>query len=215
MTIKDTPQILKRVSLRWLPDPAFEDTDTVALNVGGYFLDLRVTTTNGSLQWSRAGERKRICDDPLTFQWTRIIDSTEGTQTDEAVFTMMRNGDDLESGTFVKDGVPTEYEEIWRDVTGDLKADSSAWILQSGDSTVFLGKSEPGLFGVRKEVYNDSNDAWEVVFEGGAVQGIPRAENVVEVEPQMTAWDKNGRESGRGKVIVADHEYVIRGFAGS
>lgn len=66
MVIKSTPQILKRVSIRWLPDQAYEDTDTIALNVGGYFMDLRVSTADGSLQWSRAGERKTLKDDPRT-----------------------------------------------------------------------------------------------------------------------------------------------------
>lgn len=67
MTIKDTPQILKRVSLRWLPDAAFEDTDTVALNVGGFYLDLRIATVDGTLQWSRAGERKTLGQDTCTW----------------------------------------------------------------------------------------------------------------------------------------------------
>lgn len=70
MVIKDTPQILQRISLQWLPEHAFEDTTTIALNVGGYFMDLRVTTKGGLLQWSRAGERKTVkknpCKIPLT-----------------------------------------------------------------------------------------------------------------------------------------------------
>lgn len=64
MVIKTTPQILRRVSMRWLPDPAFENTDTIALNVGGYFMDLRVATADKSLEWSRAGERKELEKNP-------------------------------------------------------------------------------------------------------------------------------------------------------
>lgn len=64
MVIKATPQILQRVSVRWLPAPAYEDSNTVALNVSGYFLDLRVATADGALQWSRAGERKQIATSP-------------------------------------------------------------------------------------------------------------------------------------------------------
>lgn len=64
MVIKATPQILQRVSVRWLPAPAYEDSNTVALNVSGYFLDLRVAIADGSLQWSRAGERKQIATSP-------------------------------------------------------------------------------------------------------------------------------------------------------
>lgn len=50
-------QVVQRISIRWLPDVAFEDTTTVALNVGGYFVDLRVTIADQSIQWSQAGER--------------------------------------------------------------------------------------------------------------------------------------------------------------
>lgn len=64
MVVKSTPQILKRVSVRWLPDPAYEDTETTSLNVRGYYLDVRVAKADGSLQWSRAGERKQLGTDP-------------------------------------------------------------------------------------------------------------------------------------------------------
>jgi hypothetical protein len=60
-------QAVQRISLRWLPDPAFEDTDTIALNVGGYFIDLRVTLKDQTIQWSRAGERIALKDDPREF----------------------------------------------------------------------------------------------------------------------------------------------------
>ena len=61
MVIKlDSPQALQRISIRWLPDAAFEDTDTIALNVGDYFMDLRVTLADNSLQWSRAGKRTTL-----------------------------------------------------------------------------------------------------------------------------------------------------------
>jgi hypothetical protein len=64
--IKET-QILKRISVRWLPDPAYEDSVTISLNVGGWYMDLRVATADGSLQWSRAGERKTLRQEPRTF----------------------------------------------------------------------------------------------------------------------------------------------------
>lgn len=57
-------QVVKRISIRWLPEPAFEDTDTIALNVGGYFIDLRVEKETQAIQWSRAGERILLKDDP-------------------------------------------------------------------------------------------------------------------------------------------------------
>ena len=67
MVIKDNaPQVLRRISLRWLPEAAFEDTETIALNVGGFFMDLRVSTADGSLQWSRAGQRITLKQNPCT-----------------------------------------------------------------------------------------------------------------------------------------------------
>lgn len=57
-------QALQRISLRWLPDAAFEDTKTIALNVGRYFIDLRVTTQGSTIQWSRAGERIILKEEP-------------------------------------------------------------------------------------------------------------------------------------------------------
>lgn len=64
MVVKNTPQVLQRISFRWLPESASEDTNTVAINVGGYFIDLRVTKKDHSLQWSRAGERMKVGDNP-------------------------------------------------------------------------------------------------------------------------------------------------------
>ena len=60
-------QVLERISIRWLPDPAYEDTNTVALNVGGFFVDLRVNKEDSTVQWSRAGERIVLKQDPCTF----------------------------------------------------------------------------------------------------------------------------------------------------
>lgn len=59
-------QAVQRISVRWLPEAAYEDTDTVALNVGGYFIDLRVVKESGAIQWSRAGERIVLKEDPRT-----------------------------------------------------------------------------------------------------------------------------------------------------
>jgi hypothetical protein len=69
-TITTMPsQAVQRISVRWLPDAAYEDTDTVALNVGGYFIDLRVVKKSGAIQWSRAGERVVLKEDPRTCRY--------------------------------------------------------------------------------------------------------------------------------------------------
>jgi hypothetical protein len=154
----------------------------------------------------------------VTFQWTRIIDSFGITDPDEAAFEELPNGDSLETGNFKKDGVLTAYEEVWRDVTGRDGEGSSAWILQSADGSTFLGKvadtyigmqqEEPGSFAVRKEVYREAQRSWEVEFESGSVQEIPRAAAALEIEPQLV-----GRKLESGKnVRVRNHEYIVRGL---
>ncbi|OIW25537.1 hypothetical protein CONLIGDRAFT_672557 [Coniochaeta ligniaria NRRL 30616] len=219
MVIKSTPQILKRISLRWVPGDAFEDTETIALNVNGWFMDLRVVLADASLQWSRAGERRKLKDDPLTFQWTRVIDSTGSAQPDEAHFKELPNGDDLEYGTFPKDGTtPVPYEEIWRDVT-EVDAKQSAWILQSVQDNTFLGRvggiflgmrqEQDHSFGVRKEVYNASEKVWKVVFETGPTGEVLQAIEVIkQLEPVVRS---KGITAGE-EVVLSGRTYVVRGF---
>jgi hypothetical protein len=66
-------QAVQRISIRWLPEPAYEDTDTVALNVGGYFIDLRVVKETGSIQWSRAGERILLKENPCELSQSHFL----------------------------------------------------------------------------------------------------------------------------------------------
>lgn len=46
-----------RVSLRWPPEPAFENTDTLVMSVGNWYVDLRVDRATGTIDWAIAGER--------------------------------------------------------------------------------------------------------------------------------------------------------------
>lgn len=69
-------QAVQRISVRWLPEPAYEDTETIALNVGGYFLDLRVAKKDSTVQWSRAGERIALKADRCTrFHVSQCMDA--------------------------------------------------------------------------------------------------------------------------------------------
>jgi hypothetical protein len=45
-----------RVSLRWLPEPPFENTETLVLMVGQWYVDLRVDKETGALDWAIAGQ---------------------------------------------------------------------------------------------------------------------------------------------------------------
>lgn len=46
-----------RLSLRWVPEPPAETTDTTVLSVGEYFLDLRMDKKSGAIDWAMAGTR--------------------------------------------------------------------------------------------------------------------------------------------------------------
>ncbi|KAL6399452.1 neutral amino acid transporter [Ilyonectria robusta] len=212
-------QALQRISLRWLPDAAFEDTVTIALNVGGYFIDLRVTTQGSSIQWSRAGERIILKEEPLTCRWTHIIDSLDLTVPDEAYFVKLENGDDLEIGSTPcphKDGAVTAYEEVWRDITANMQAGDQSWILQSSDGTTFIGKvgtlylaikkDTDGTFTARKE---ELNGTWRVSFESEG-HALPQVLQV------LKEFEVEGREWAVGqKAVIAGIEYEVRGFSTS
>lgn len=46
-----------RISLRWLPEPAHETTDTVVMSVKDWYLDLRMDKQTGAIDWAIAGQR--------------------------------------------------------------------------------------------------------------------------------------------------------------
>lgn len=46
-----------RVSLRWLPEPANETTDTIVMSVKDWYLDLRMDKETGMIDWAIAGLR--------------------------------------------------------------------------------------------------------------------------------------------------------------
>lgn len=48
--------ISTRLSLRWLPEEPFENTDTLVLMVGEWYVDLRVHKQSGKLDWAIAGQ---------------------------------------------------------------------------------------------------------------------------------------------------------------
>ncbi|CAH0005078.1 unnamed protein product [Clonostachys byssicola] len=200
-------QAVQRISIRWLPEPAYEDTDTIALNVGGYFIDLRVVKETGSIQWSRAGERILLEENPYL------------TVPDEAHFEKLPNGDDLEIGSTPcphKGGALTEYEEVWRDITSRKQPEDPSWILQSADGTTFIGrvgtiylairKSETGNFSARREDLSSSNQTWEVTFESGKVELLPRASSALK---QIGATEK----VENGTLQVDDINYIVKAFS--
>ncbi|KAM0546725.1 hypothetical protein ACHAPJ_010653 [Fusarium lateritium] len=212
-------QVVQRISVRWLPEPAYEDTDTIALNVGGYFIDLRVEKETQAIQWSRAGERILLKDDPPTYRWTHIIDSLDLTVPDEAYFNKLPSGDDIEIGSTPcphKDGAVTDYEEVWRDITSQPLT-ASSWILQSQDGTTFVGrvgnvylairKGADGSFSARRDTTKSLSDVWENLFESDTANILPGADDSIKaVEEAGQGLVK------RGSVQIGDNQFVVRAY---
>lgn len=57
-------QLSIRKSLRWIPNEPSEPTDTLVLDVGDYFVDLRVLKANNSIDWAMAGKRTVLSESP-------------------------------------------------------------------------------------------------------------------------------------------------------
>lgn len=55
-----------RISIRWPPAPAYENTVTTVLTVNNYFVDLRVDTASQTVDWGIAGLRTIDEKDPRT-----------------------------------------------------------------------------------------------------------------------------------------------------
>lgn len=53
-----------RLSIRWVPGEASEPTDTLIIGVGGWYVDLRITKLDGSIDWAMAGERITLSQEP-------------------------------------------------------------------------------------------------------------------------------------------------------
>ncbi|KAL4943987.1 hypothetical protein BDV06DRAFT_220756 [Aspergillus oleicola] len=109
-----------RISLRWPPEPAFENTDTLVLSVGNWYVDLRVDIASKTIDWAIAGERLPAKDTNEVL-FTHELDSrnTFGVA-DCGAFSSLPNGDDLETGSMPRPdllGAPVrEYEEVWREL---------------------------------------------------------------------------------------------------
>lgn len=157
----------------------------------------------------------------VTYQWTRIIDSTGVLDPDEATWDWdkLGNGDAFEAGTAVcpsRNDELTSYEEIWRNITrkGPL---TSSWILQSEEGTTFLGlvggtflgirSNSDGSFGARREEWDPEQRSWSFKLERGHCVGIPEVEAVLKDLPaQLSA--ENLRVGAT--VSVAGVNYAVR-----
>ncbi|CEL11049.1 hypothetical protein ASPCAL14156 [Aspergillus calidoustus] len=127
-----------RISLRWPPEPAFENTDTLVLSVDSWYVDLRVDRATGAIDWAIAGERLQDKDSTEVL-FTHELDSRNSFGVaDCGSFSALPNGDDLEVGVMPRHDLPgspvRDYEEVWRGLLF-RRADASdgvSFVLEAG-----------------------------------------------------------------------------------
>lgn len=181
-------------------------------------MDLRVLKADTTIDWGMAGVRGILSQSPLKCRWIKTIDSLGPSEPDEGEFTKLPNGDYLETGSMPyaeKDGAVTEYEEVFRELEL-LPGANRAWIIQSVDGKIFLGRvggrymalsgKEGTGFGARSEEWNE-DEGWKTKYAIGELGDVPSFAGIG--GGQITgeeAW-KVGE-----KVEVLGDEYIVRGF---
>ncbi|KAI9368732.1 hypothetical protein BJX61DRAFT_202367 [Aspergillus egyptiacus] len=139
-----------RVSLRWPPEPPFENTDTIVLSVGDWYVDLRIDRASGAIDWAIAGERLQ---DPKSNQvlFTHEIDSRNSFGVpDCGSFSTLSNGDDLEVGVMPRYDLPglpvRKYEEVWRELSfrssSGARSRGLSFVLEAGTEGLKLREGE-------------------------------------------------------------------------
>ncbi|KAJ5656952.1 hypothetical protein N7507_008902 [Penicillium longicatenatum] len=129
-----------RISLRWLPEPAHETTDTIVMSVKDWYLDLRMDKQTQKIDWAIAGQRIVESQEPHSHDAFESVDC--------GTFVSLTNGDDLETGSMPRPDLPgapdTEYEEVWRELPfrqgPEGKGKGISWVLESDDGD--LGERE-------------------------------------------------------------------------
>jgi hypothetical protein len=112
-----------------------------------------------------------------------------------------------------KNNEVTEYEEVWRPLS-PTTGPKRAWILQSGDGKIFLGRIGGSFmalsegkagFGARKEEWDSSEGKWSVKYEIGDVEGVS---SFAGVGSEEFDGEKDWKEGEN--VVVLGKEYVVR-----
>ncbi|KAJ5758160.1 uncharacterized protein N7511_006854 [Penicillium nucicola] len=218
-----------RISIRWLPDPPSETTDTIVMSVKDWYLDLRMEKETGAVDWAIAGQRIVESQEPLRVSFSHELDSHDAFESvDCGTFVTLPNGDDLETGVMPRPDLPgapeCAYEEVWRELafrTGPEGNGGLSWVLESdsegrdgdesdeGEVTVvktFLGRIWGTYLALRQtQTHRRLKDpsGGSVVKKSGAAVSARREE-----------WENGWREK---YVVGQDVRYLpsmINGFAG-
>ncbi|KAE8154563.1 hypothetical protein BDV25DRAFT_135733 [Aspergillus avenaceus] len=190
-------RVSTRISLRWLPEPASETTDTLVMSVKGWYVDLRVDKNSGQIDWAIAGQRVVDSQELRRVQFTHELDSHNSFDAvDCGTFTTLANGDDLETGSMPRPDVPgapmTEYEEVWRELTfregPEGPGKGVSWVLESkyevgiGEGEVevartFLARVWGTYLVVRqKQIHTRSEETGGIVVKDGGDVSARREE---------------------------------------
>ncbi|KAJ5503568.1 Cytochrome P450 [Penicillium fimorum] len=131
--------------------PAEETTDTIVMSVKDWYVDLRIETETGKIDWAIAGQRIVESQEPLRVTFSHELDSHNAFETiDCGTFVPLPNGDDLEMGSMPRHDLPgapdKEYEEVWRELPfreGPEGPDKGlSWVLESDDGDLGSGEGE-------------------------------------------------------------------------
>ncbi|KAI8677725.1 Protein HRI1 [Fusarium keratoplasticum] len=211
-----TLRLSTRISIRWADDAPSEPTDTVVLSVGDYFMDLRITKADQSIDWAFAGTREILSRDPLHCRWNHTIDSRLSFDPDEGKFQPLPNGDDLETGSMPcaeKGNQVTPYEEVWRELQ-PRHGMNRGWILQGklGSDDVFLGhyggiylamrQNKQGVFSVLKEELTNVQGRlrWKRAYLSGDLKLPSLSSRGVISPPEEEKWRVGGTAVFDGQV---------------
>ncbi|KAI5295608.1 hypothetical protein KEM52_000850 [Ascosphaera acerosa] len=126
--------ISTRILMRWPPEPAYENANTLSLSLGGWYIDLRLEKQTGQIGWARAGEKLVEKRKPLTIAYTHIIDSNQDFDiVDRGTYTSLSNGDLLEIGSMPRRDLPGSpvrpYREVWRNL--EPESEGTSYVLES------------------------------------------------------------------------------------
>lgn len=66
-------QISTRLSIRWLPEPPFETTDTIVLTINEWYVDLRINKDTGLIDWAIAGQCLQQPGSPRIYTLSQLM----------------------------------------------------------------------------------------------------------------------------------------------